>query len=222
MDALHFISLLSVTAWDLQKHTAVFGLEFLFFQRKYNGHSGCFFLLLYTVNPWDEYKFHGIALNHSWCRRTKFLADWYLSASKILALNYNCFSRTQILKSASSVLIWEKRSIMKTAFLFIYLYIFFFFFNGKNFSEIISHILFNCKLFALSLLLVPNIHANKNVTTVSLISYIWDVVYCVCKDSHFMVRQFPHISKQNQRIIVKFEYFFFLAIWNRFTTKSRQ
>jgi len=81
--------------------------------------------------------------------------------------------------------------------------------NGSDFSEIISYILFYCKLFALSLLFMPNIHVNENVTTVSLISYIWDLVYCVCKDSHFMVRQFPHISKQNQPIIVKFEYFFF-------------
>lgn len=183
VDALHFISLLSVTAWHLQKHTAVFGLEFLFLQRKYNGHSAHFFLLLYTVNTWDEYTFHGIVPNHRWCPRTKFLADWYLSASKILALNYNSFFETQILKHTATVLTWGK---------------------------IISHNLFYCKLFALSLLLMPNIHVNENVTTVSLISYTSDLVYCVCKDSLFMVHQFPCISKENQLIIMKFEYFFFL------------
>jgi hypothetical protein len=55
---------------------------------------------------------------------------------------------------------------------------------------------------------MPNIHVNENVTTVSLISYIWELVYYVCKDSHLMVHQFPHISKQNKIIIVKSEYFF--------------
>jgi hypothetical protein len=71
LDALHFISLLNFTAWHQQKHIVVLGLELLFFQRKYNGHSAHFFLLLYT----DEYTFHGIAPYHSWCPRTKFLTD---------------------------------------------------------------------------------------------------------------------------------------------------
>jgi len=50
---------------------------------------------------------------------------------------------------------------MKTAIIFVL--------NGSDFSEIISHNLFYCKLFALSLLLMLNIHVNENVTTVSLI-----------------------------------------------------
>jgi hypothetical protein len=120
VDVLLFISLLSATAWHLQKHIAVLGLEFLFFQWKYNGHSAHFLLLLYTVNTWDECTFHGIAPNHSWCPRTKFLTDWYLSASKILALNYNSFFKTQILKPADTVLIWGKRSITKTAIFFCF------------------------------------------------------------------------------------------------------
>jgi len=82
-----------------------------------------FFLLLYTVNTWDEHTFHGIAPYHIWCPSTKFLTDWYLSASEILTLNYNSFFKTQILKPAGTLLIWGKRSIMKTAFFF-----FFFFF----------------------------------------------------------------------------------------------
>jgi len=57
---------------------------------------------------------------------------------------------------------------------------------------------------------MPNIHVNENMTTVSLILYIWDLVYCVCKDIHFMVHHFPLTSRQNKLIIVKFEYFFFL------------
>ena len=187
MDALHFISLLSIAAWHLQKHIAVLGLEFLFFQWKYNSHLAHFLLLLYTVNTWGEYTFHGIAPNHSWCPGTKFPTDWYLSASKILALNYNSFFKTQILKPADTVLICWKESIMKTVIFLVS--------NGSDFSEIISHNLFYCKLLALSLLLMPNIHVNENMTTVSLIWYIWDLVYCVCKDSHFRVHQFPNRIK---------------------------